>query len=459
MRIKSKIKTKSVLACVISFIFSILINVVATASAHAQFSGGSQTGSAEATLGSDIFTGGAQTGTTSATSGANGSLSHGDATHIAFLVSPSSVRHSNLFERQPIVAILDASNNVVASDQTTQITVTIQNNPGAGKMLGTTTISVVNGLAQFTDLQIERAGQMFTLQAAADGLGVAVSEPFDIFPGTGPKFAAVYDQTENAYYIYSWLETDGERQPLNSATTCGASIAYVDSGTYTTDASLSMTVETAKNWCYPGSSWAPTKTHGSYFIDLNIYQNGITNFRTYSPLDISAMKLSAVNWDNILDMKADLGKVNWDDLEEMTNKNRLINWDDIARMSKSAVNWENMGVLMSDVVAIKDVTQGMTGFNWSGAQELASAGVNWTGVNAMTAAGINWDDLYQMTTQGVNWQDIDIMSQIGINWDDLGTMSGAAINWFDIGRMTTSGVNWILLHYQPAASIGMTWKC
>ena len=85
MRIKRKLNIIQQLMnkSVITFIIYLLINVISTGSVYAQFSGGSQTGSGEATIGSDIFTGGSQTGNVSATSGSNGSLSHGDALILA----------------------------------------------------------------------------------------------------------------------------------------------------------------------------------------------------------------------------------------------------------------------------------------------------------------------------------------------------------------------------------------
>ncbi|MBF0486098.1 MAG: hypothetical protein HQL16_06260 [Candidatus Omnitrophica bacterium] len=72
--------------CALTFILFIIINVYCAFTAtlsFAQYAGGSDSGSAETTIGSDIFTGGSQSGSGSATTGSAGSLSHGDATHIS----------------------------------------------------------------------------------------------------------------------------------------------------------------------------------------------------------------------------------------------------------------------------------------------------------------------------------------------------------------------------------------
>ena len=140
--------------CVSAIISLIAVNIFTATFAFAQYAGGPSTGTADTTIGSDIFMGGAQGGSSSATSGSAANLSHGDATHVAFIVSPSSTKHINKFDRQPIVALLDANNNIVTSDNATQVTIAILNNPGAATLEGTTIVTVVNGLAKFQDLQI-----------------------------------------------------------------------------------------------------------------------------------------------------------------------------------------------------------------------------------------------------------------------------------------------------------------
>ena len=74
----------------------------------------------------------------------------GHRPNLVFTVSPSDTNHSLPFSRQPVVAVEDAYGNVVANDNTDQVTLTILSNPGNGSLMGTTTVTVVNGMAQFT---------------------------------------------------------------------------------------------------------------------------------------------------------------------------------------------------------------------------------------------------------------------------------------------------------------------
>ena len=106
------------------FFLCLLIAGLNVRSAFSQYSGGSQTGSASSTLGSDIYTGGAQSGTTAANSSSE-SLSHGTATKLIFTVSPSSAKHYKKFERQPVVVVQDADGNVVTVSEAGEVGIVI----------------------------------------------------------------------------------------------------------------------------------------------------------------------------------------------------------------------------------------------------------------------------------------------------------------------------------------------
>ena len=62
----------------------------------------------------------------------------------------------------------------------TQVTVSIQANPGGGTLAGTATVTSSNGVAGFGDLQINQAGVGYALAANAPGLASATSGPFTI---------------------------------------------------------------------------------------------------------------------------------------------------------------------------------------------------------------------------------------------------------------------------------------
>ncbi|HZI22435.1 MAG TPA: hypothetical protein VFD76_07945 [Gemmatimonadales bacterium] len=63
------------------------------------------------------------------------------------------------------------------------ITIAIGLNPTGGNLSGTTSVTPVNGVAQFGDLQIDKSGAGYTLRASAGGASTAQSAAFTI---TGP---------------------------------------------------------------------------------------------------------------------------------------------------------------------------------------------------------------------------------------------------------------------------------
>jgi hypothetical protein len=104
------------------------------------------------------------------------------AWHLAFTVQPSTTLPRTTIQPPVKVTALDASGNPAASFNG-PVTIAIANNGGAvqpGTLSGTTTVTAVNGVATFSDLSIDQAGNGYTLQAAASGLTGAVSAPFDI---------------------------------------------------------------------------------------------------------------------------------------------------------------------------------------------------------------------------------------------------------------------------------------
>lgn len=80
------------------------------------------------------------------------------------------------------VGILDHNGRIVTTD-TRAVTIALAN-PAGAILSGTTTVNAVNGVATFTDLSVDRAGE-FTFVASADGLIGAESNAFDITAG-GP---------------------------------------------------------------------------------------------------------------------------------------------------------------------------------------------------------------------------------------------------------------------------------
>ncbi|HKB01089.1 MAG TPA: hypothetical protein VKD90_02670, partial [Gemmataceae bacterium] len=78
------------------------------------------------------------------------------------------------------VSARDAFGNLVTTDTSDAVTVRLQNNPTGATLGGTTSARLVDGVATFPMLQINKPGSGFTLVAAAAGLPAAVSSPFSV---------------------------------------------------------------------------------------------------------------------------------------------------------------------------------------------------------------------------------------------------------------------------------------
>ena len=74
-----------------------------------------------------------------------------------------------------------AGGSTITSDNSTQVTLTINHNTGGGVLAGQTTVKVVNGVATFGGLEIFNPGDDYDLRATSDpGHTAADSSPFDI---------------------------------------------------------------------------------------------------------------------------------------------------------------------------------------------------------------------------------------------------------------------------------------
>ena len=78
------------------------------------------------------------------------------------------------------MAVVDQFGNVVTSDDSDIVTLTSGANPSGGTLSGTLTVTVSGGIATFSDLSIDLAGDGYTLHATTTGLTDADSIAFSI---------------------------------------------------------------------------------------------------------------------------------------------------------------------------------------------------------------------------------------------------------------------------------------
>jgi len=90
------------------------------------------------------------------------------ADHLLFLQQPTDTPAGQTIS-PVVVEIVDQFGNVVTSDNTDTVTLSISTNPGGGTLGGTLTLTVVNGMATFGDLSIDLTGMGYTLHATVGG--------------------------------------------------------------------------------------------------------------------------------------------------------------------------------------------------------------------------------------------------------------------------------------------------
>jgi hypothetical protein len=105
----------------------------------------------------------------------------GKPTHLVVLVQPGNTSAGANISPAVRVAAHDNSGNI-AGGFTGTITASIGRNPSGGTLSGTMTLTAVNGVVTFNDLQIDRAGQTYTLVFSASGLVDGETIAFNILP-------------------------------------------------------------------------------------------------------------------------------------------------------------------------------------------------------------------------------------------------------------------------------------
>jgi len=103
----------------------------------------------------------------------------GGSALLSFTVQPSTATQGNIITPPIQVRVADSLGNV-DSTFTAAITITIGVNPVGGNLSGTTSVTPVNGVAQFGDLRIDKAGTGYVLRATASGTTGASSNSFNI---------------------------------------------------------------------------------------------------------------------------------------------------------------------------------------------------------------------------------------------------------------------------------------
>lgn len=133
-----------------------------------------------------VFTSGALSSATSNTF----DIAPNGPTQLAFKTQPSdSVSGSNISPNIE-VEIQDSLGNIVTSS-TENITLSFDTDPSSGSanLAGTLTVQAINGVATFNDINIDLANTGYTLAANSGSLTSAISNAFNITPGSATQLS------------------------------------------------------------------------------------------------------------------------------------------------------------------------------------------------------------------------------------------------------------------------------
>ena len=118
-------------------------------------------------------------------------VGHGSATQLVITNSAVAAANGEQLATQPALAIRDANGNLVTSDSSTQITISIASGTG-GRLGGTTTVTAVRGVVTFTDVTL--AGlttETYTLSFVDTADPAAFTAVTSTVALTGPTAATV----------------------------------------------------------------------------------------------------------------------------------------------------------------------------------------------------------------------------------------------------------------------------
>jgi hypothetical protein len=129
-------------------------------------------------------------------------------TKLAFGVQPTSEQAGSAVTPTITVRVLNASNALVSTDNTTVITLSIGTNPNGCTLSGTLVRTAINGVATFPCLSIDKVGYGYRLAASAPPLTGASSNAFNITPGPAVSLrVAGYPSPTNAFVSHTFTVT------------------------------------------------------------------------------------------------------------------------------------------------------------------------------------------------------------------------------------------------------------
>ncbi|HYV49711.1 MAG TPA: S8 family serine peptidase, partial [Myxococcaceae bacterium] len=133
----------------------------------------------------------------------------GRATSAAFDISANAPHHITVTQQPTDTTVYVPTSSVVATvrdayenlevGSSAAITASLAGGASGAQLLGTRTVNASGGVATFSDLAVDRAGQAYSLVLGSTGLSSAVTSAFNVAPGPAPATHLVFGtQPSNA---------------------------------------------------------------------------------------------------------------------------------------------------------------------------------------------------------------------------------------------------------------------
>lgn len=124
------------------------------------------------------------------------SVTPGPATRLEFIVQPTSTTAGEVFSPSLEVTARDAIGNTATSfGGNVTLSITTGTGTGGANLAGTKTVPAAGGVASFSDLSIDQAGNGYTLSARSSGIVGTVSSAFDILIGSATQLVFTQQPT------------------------------------------------------------------------------------------------------------------------------------------------------------------------------------------------------------------------------------------------------------------------
>ncbi len=114
----------------------------------------------------------------------------GPPTRVVITTQPTNETVGDALSPSVVVAVQDASGNVVTGSTAT-VTLAISTNPGSGTLSGSASVAAVNGIATFPNLSINKPGTGYRLTASSAGLTPIASNTFNILLGAPAQLTVI----------------------------------------------------------------------------------------------------------------------------------------------------------------------------------------------------------------------------------------------------------------------------